>query len=312
MSALLTLVLFGADLKATASEISPGSRFVIGSVELTVPEVDTEAPPLQEQATETNETKLRGRGRTREKRETPARSELLTLSGEMLRQTVADRDVLALSTSAPNNTTLSEDFNQPASDHPISLGLEAGVFSVFSASAAWRISEHFGIRVGLNRFAYDTSDALDDVSYSIKLKLQSEPVLLDFHPWPQRSFRLSLGILLNQNRISAAATSNTDVEVGNSTYSGSDLGTLNLSIKQRAVCPYVGIGGNLFYFDSDHRWAMTQEIGVAWTGKPKVSLSATGTGVSSADLEQERRNLSEDLSKVTFLPMAKLGISFSF
>jgi len=290
--------------------IPSGTRVVIGSFELTVPESEPETQ-VSEAPKERISASRRSNQKAMAKEQSGSRPVgSLTLQGDLSGLSASDKEVLSLGAQFDGNSSLDP---TPRSGplHPFSLGAEVGILSFFSGSVAWRFSDHFGLRGGLNRFAYDVSQDLDDVKYSLKLKMQSQPLVFDMHPWSMRSFRLSIGVLFNQNQLSASATPTTDVEIGNTTYTPAQIGALSLSIKQRAVSPFLSMGGNLFYFDSRHQWAFTHEVGVAWTGKPKVSLSASGA-VPQADIESERRKIADDLSMLVILPIIKFGINYSF
>ena len=311
---LSALVLGGVSGRLPAASdfgMPSGTRVVIGSVELTIPEVEAEIPFVQTQKERTATNRKSNQKHLAREQSGPSTPESLTLRGDSLGTSTAERDVLSLGVKSVGDATAPDKAFRSGPLHPFSVGAEVGILSFFSGSVAWRFSDHFGLRGGFNRFAYDISEDLDDVSYSLKLKMQSQPLLLDVHPWSERSFRLSFGILFNQNQFSASASPTADVEIGNTTYTPAQVGSLNLSVKQRAVSPYLGMGGNLFYFDNNHQWAFTHEVGVAWTGKPKVSLSASGA-VPQADLESERQKIADDLSKLVILPIIKFGISYSF
>jgi hypothetical protein len=312
-----TLLLAGGMGKLEAASdfrIPSGSKVVIGGIELTVPDSETEVriTPASGVRPSTNQKPERGREEKAQSCEGAGR--LLLLSGDESGSRTVGKETLSLGVKSSGIGY--GDFEKPLGpiglQQTFSIGAEVGVLSFFSGSIAWRFSDHFGLRGGLNRFAYNIEEDLDDVSYSVKLKMQSEPLLLDFHPWSERSFRLSLGVLFNQNQLSAGATPTGSVEIGNNTYAPGAVGSLSLSIKQRPVSPYLGMGGNLFYFDRNHQWAFTHELGVAWTGKPKVGLSASGTGVPQSDLEKERQKIEDDISKLALLPFIKFGISFTF
>jgi hypothetical protein len=311
---LSALLLGGLSSRLQAASdfgIPSGMRVVVGSIELTVPEAEPEIA-LPQAVKERTSTSRKFSHQDVAKAPLGSRpTDSLTLRGDFSGSSTSAKDVLSLGVQSGGGTTALDQTVRTGPPHPFSVGAEVGILSFFSGSVAWRFSDHFGLRGGFNRFGYKTSEDLDDVSYSLKLKMQSQPLLLDVHPWSERSFRLSFGVLFNQNQFSASANPTADVEIGNTTYTPAQVGSLNLSVKQRAVSPYLGMGGNLFYFDSTHQWAFTHEVGVAWTGKPKVSLSASGA-VPQADLENERQKISDDISKLVILPIIKFGINYSF
>lgn len=116
--------------------------------------------------------------------------------------------------------------------------------------------------------------------------------------------------MFNQNELTGDATS-----AGNRViFPTAGGGSLSMKIEQQPVNPYLGIGGNLFYFDRAHRWALAGELGVAYTGDPRVSSS--WSGYSGSLVERAVRNNQEALkdyaNQFMFYPVAKLMVTYSF
>jgi hypothetical protein len=80
------------------------------------------------------------------------------------------------------------------------------------------------------------------------------------------------------------------------------------------VNPYLSIGGNFFYFDRAHRWAFGGELGVSYTGDPKVDLTRNGPPSSTIDeaVAGALQNTKDWAKKYQWWPVAKLSVSFSF
>ena len=87
-----------------------------------------------------------------------------------------------------------------------------------------------------------------------------------------------------------------------------------MSIKHQLVNPYLRIGGNLFYFDHAHRWALAGELGAAYTGDSRISLSRSGAGNPAIDdsLDNARDRLRSYANQVHLFPVAKLSLTYSF
>jgi hypothetical protein len=197
---------------------------------------------------------------------------------------------------------------------PFTLGLEAGTTG-FGGSASWRFADHFGFRAGGDYFSLsDTGYEIKGIHYNAKLRLLSEPLTLDIYPWINNSFHISAGIMFNQNRLTGTADQVGTIVIGGQPFPAVEVGRLNMKIEQQLVNPYLSIGGNFFYFDRAHRWAMGGELGVAYTGDPDVSLTRSGPPGALLDeaVSRAKHQLNDYADKFRFWPIAKLAVTYSF
>jgi hypothetical protein len=207
---------------------------------------------------------------------------------------------------------------------PFTLSADVGTLGV-GASLGWRFADHFGVRGGVNYLGYsrDGND-IEGVKYNSKLRLLSEPVGLDLFPWKNRSFRVTVGVLINQNELQGTApdpgvpgtTIITLGDLGRTYDVNTDLRGLNLKVEQDSLAPYLSIGGN-FYFDRAKHWSLSGEIGVAYTGSPKASINIGNpttalNPIFIADRAAEERQIEDKISDYKFYPIVKLGLNFSF
>jgi hypothetical protein len=87
-----------------------------------------------------------------------------------------------------------------------------------------------------------------------------------------------------------------------------------MKVRQQPVNPYLSIGGNFFYFDHAHHWAMGGELGVAYTGDASASLNRSGPSnpaIASA-LQGAKDRLHDYADQFRWWPVVKLGVSYSF
>ena len=214
---------------------------------------------------------------------------------------------------------------------PFTIGVDAGTTGL-GGSASWRFSDNFGIRGGVNYFSYDTDEftyttkptgvGSQDQKYNVTLRLLSEPIALDYYPSAKSAFHVSVGVLVNQNRFEATVK-NSGVLNSTYTFNGVDylqsaVGDVDLEVKQQTLSPYLSVGTS-FYFGKSKRWALSGELGVAYTGSPKVSLSAPNhdpaldlTPNFSDDVSGEEAKVEKDAEDYQFYPIVKIGVSYSF
>jgi hypothetical protein len=107
--------------------------------------------------------------------------------------------------------------------------------------------------------------------------------------------------LFNQNELTGSASDGGAIGIN---------GQVSLKIQQLPVNPYLSIGGNFFYFDHAHHWALGGELGVAYTGRADVSLN--GSIGSRIEFDNESHRLQRYADQLEFWPMAKLFVSYSF
>ncbi|MGB7768222.1 MAG: hypothetical protein WBN22_05135, partial [Verrucomicrobiia bacterium] len=189
---------------------------------------------------------------------------------------------------------------------PFTVGAEVGTTG-FGGAANWRFSNHFGVGGGFDYFSYSYSGNIQGNNFDAKLRLQSEPLTLDLYPWKRSSFHVSVGGLFNQNHLTGTATGN-NINLNGTTYSG----TLNLDIKQQAVDPYAAIGGNL-YFDRGHHVSLGGELGVIYTGNPRVNLTANTTPAANpSDVQAQQDKIQHYAKDAQFWPVLKVSLNFSF
>jgi hypothetical protein len=183
-------------------------------------------------------------------------------------------------------------------------GLRIGTTGI-GGDLGWEMAPTLGGRVGLSAGSYSNDIHTDDVNYNAKLKLGNLNAFLDWSPLGP--FRISAGLIANNNKVDVNGTSNSIPGVS---YSG--------TVKpEHSVAPYLGIGyGNVwtkgvnFYFD----------LGVMFQGSPNASLSvncgaATGTPECTRAQTQaaaEEQKLEDKMKNFKYFPVANIGITIGF
>lgn len=200
---------------------------------------------------------------------------------------------------------------EEADYQPFNIGVEGGTLGL-GGSVSWRFADHFGVRGGINYFSYSDNENIEGTQYDADLQLQSFPLGFDIYPSRSSSFRVTLGILLNQNELEGQTPLGQPVELNGNTYVDASL-ALRLQAEQEPISPYIAIGGNL-YFDKAKHWSLGYELGVAYTGEPEVTLTRTGAANPGldADMEAERQQLEDKFSDFKLYPIVKVSVNFAF
>jgi hypothetical protein len=205
----------------------------------------------------------------------------------------------------------------------VGLGLRAGT-SGYGIDLDIGIVEKLNLRIGYGILSYSGTIENTDVVYDGELDMNNASVLLDWHPFGG-GFRFSFGAVgpgLTADVV-GKPTGGT-YEIGDSTYTAAQIGTLNGQLKfANSVAPYVGIGYGKVV-DKNHRVTFLFDLGVAYIGKSQVSLSATcGPTLTGAqcnalqvqlapDLATEQQQIEDSVSAVEFWPVIQIGLGIRF
>ena len=100
------------------------------------------------------------------------------------------------------------------------------------------------------------------------------------------------------------------INIGGTNYSAAQAGTVNADLKYNKFSPYLGIGyGNPFGKDSS--FSFNVDLGVLYQGKPTATMTASGGGVTAADLRTEEAQLIHAVD-ARWWPVAAVGIAYRF
>jgi len=200
----------------------------------------------------------------------------------------------------------------------IGLGMKGGTLGIGGEVTAG-ITPSFNARVGYNGYTYSGNTTESHVAYDYKLKLKSLPILLDWHPFDNSGFRLSGGMVINNNEVTATGTTQSTYTIGNTTYTGAQLGSLTGRVDFNNVAPYAGIGwGNAVGKDTGLSFSFN--LGVIFQGSPKVTLAANGPIVNDpllgpafqTNLAQEQRDVQSKIDNLKYYPELSLGLAYKF
>jgi hypothetical protein len=153
-------------------------------------------------------------------------------------------------------------------------------------------------------FSGNVGDFGSATTITADLNFNSVPVLADWYP-NQSGFRVSGGIVFNNNKITIAGTGAT---VG--TVSGA---TVNGEIKMSdSVSPYIGVGYATRPKDSKG-FGFNCDFGAMFQN-PSVTLTATSGGVPvpQADIDAQKAKVQDAVNNLKTMPVIGIGFSYSF
>jgi hypothetical protein len=226
--------------------------------------------------------------------------------------------LIACAGATPNARAADEAITLELPERPpyrqFTLGVDAATTG-FGGAFSWRFQDHFGARVGADYFSRDGAGMeINGIHYKTDLRILFEPLTFDIYPWTQSSFHISVGVMFNQNRLTGTADQVGTIVINGHPFPAETVGQLHMKIEQQLVNPYLSIGGNFFYFDRAHHWAMGGELGVAYTGEPDTSLTRSGPAAPLVDqaVKGAERKLDDYANKFKWWPVVKLNVTYSF
>jgi hypothetical protein len=174
-------------------------------------------------------------------------------------------------------------------------------------------------RLGINTYKYDKSVTESGIDYNGSFKWQSAHLLADWYPY-QGVFRTSIGLVYNNNKLSLSAkpSAGTTYTINGTTYTTTDIGSLNGEMTFNKSAPYLGIGwGNPVA--QGKGWGFVADVGVLYQGAPKTTLNvnctATTPGLCSTlngDVAAQNAKLTSDLNSFRWYPVLSVGASYQF
>lgn len=204
-----------------------------------------------------------------------------------------------------------------AQQMPVGIGVHAGTLGAGADVAIAPVSR-IQLRAGANFMPVKPSFSISDIDYTMNLPSPQFTVAADL--FLIGSLHVSGGLRATSSDLSVEAdlsNSTTTVDIGSQTYTGSDVGTLTGTMDTKSMAPYVGIG---FGRIAKRGLGIQFDLGVAFQGKPVVSLTADGPlnsdpiagPVLRQNLADEAQQFEDDVKLLQYYPIISLGLSFGF
>lgn len=136
-------------------------------------------------------------------------------------------------------------------------------------------------------------------------------VIADWYPAPDSQLRMSFGLGYNKSKDDIVGNEQVTggYRLGSNHYTSGQVGKLTGTIKHNSFTPYIGCGwGNPML--KNKSWGFVMDVGLYYEGAPNVTLTATGAGVSQADLLAEKERIRNDTWK--WSPAIAVGASYQW
>jgi len=194
----------------------------------------------------------------------------------------------------------------------ITAAVTAGTLGI-GPELGLRLSDRLGMRANATFLNFGGDFSSDDVDYHGDVKLNSYGMMVDVYPFGG-GFRVSGGARINRNRVNVLATPTGAVEIGDTTYTAAQIGTLAGRADVKKFAPALTFG----WGSGNHKGFMFGfEGGVLFQGAARLgTFTASGTASADqrfrADLERERLSLQSDIDRVKLFPIAQTSIGWRF
>jgi len=216
----------------------------------------------------------------------------------------------------------------------IGIQLKAGVAGA-GIDVAVPLAEHFNLRVGGSFFQYSGSYAIDGITVDGEAKFRSGTVQIDYFPF-HNGFRLSPGVTVyNGNNLNASAVvpGGQSFDLGDNSYTSSATdpvhGTASMTFGNRTAPSFTLGWGNLIPRKPGRHLSIPFEIGFQYIKDPRINMDLEGTACSYTGgengcgnlksdpvaqdyIQQELRDLQNDISPLRFYPIISIGVGWAF
>jgi hypothetical protein len=201
-----------------------------------------------------------------------------------------------------------------AAEAQIGLAARASTLGL-GVELSYRLNRNVGLRVGGNYLQFSRDATIENIDYHVTPHFESGAATLDLDPFGG-AFHLSGGLLLNRNEGTMVARLNQNIEIGGTSYTPDQIGSLTGTVDFRKTAPYVGVG-----LAGQGRIALLLDVGVGMTGTPRVDLIGQ-TPLTGAAKAQFDANVAQELAQVRaeidgksylkFHPVVSVGVKIGF
>lgn len=178
------------------------------------------------------------------------------------------------------------------------------------------LAEQVGLRFNLNSYEDSYYKIYDGIEYASKDNLTSFGALIDWHLF-NNPFRVTVGLYHNNNKTKGAVlpSDGSGYQLGGTTYTAIETGSLKYAVEYDKIVPYVGVGLGARPFNTQ-RLTMHLDLGILYLAGGKVEMGSDGTLAGDpafrADLEKHRRTIQRKVDDDQFYPVFSVGAVYRF
>ena len=197
----------------------------------------------------------------------------------------------------------------------VALGGHIGTEGI-GPDAQLKLNNNFTVRAAGDWLDFDYNRTDTNVHYDGKLKLMTGGAFLDWHPWANALF-VSGGAYFGDRHVDLSAQPSGPVTIGGQQFTAAQAGVLQGKIKMDSVTPFAGLGFDNSSDPDHHGLGLKGVLGVAFSGKPSVTLASTGGILSGSPilqsaLAQEQATIASKDGLLQYYPVVQIGVNYRF
>lgn len=201
-----------------------------------------------------------------------------------------------------------------SSDTKLGIGLGVGTTGA-TIEAKFAPNNFIALRGSFNYLEFSTEEEYDGITYDGDLDLTTFGGFVDIAPF-KNGFVLSGGAFLGDKTFNLLATPSSSVQIGDQSFTPSEVGTLTGQAELKSFSPYAGLGYDGFIAGSKS-WSFNARAGVMFTGSPQVDLVSVDGLLSNdptlrAELDAEIAAIEEEADEYKYYPVVAIGLTRRF
>jgi hypothetical protein len=192
------------------------------------------------------------------------------------------------------------------------IGIKAGALGL-GVEYTRNLSDRWAIRGGINGSQLGFDGEESGIDYQFDFVWDSLSIGVDLHPF-KSPFRLTAGILRDNNGLNGESRPTSNVTIGNTSYTPAQVGVLTSTVGFKQTAPFVGLGWD--WSLKKRHFGMSFDMGVLDQGSPRVTLRGSGTLLGDPAFQQdvatEEAQLRDSLRDLDLLPYLTVGFVIRF
>jgi len=197
-----------------------------------------------------------------------------------------------------------------AEDSNFGIGVKAGTLGL-GAEIRWAPVPIVDFRVGANAYDLGSNGQYAGIDYDATLELESYFLTANIN-FPLSPFRITAGLFSNSNQMVMVGSEAASYNIGGTTFSPGEVGTLTSTTTFDDVATYVGIGIDFELFD---KAGINFDLGVLLQGDPVVTLESNMESVNALLRDAvviETAGLTDKMDYLKAYPVISLSVVYNF